>query len=232
MKSYRTNAGPFSERPYYSNQEIETICVDELKAAGLFPSAPEPIRIDRFIEKRFKITPTYEDLGTGVLGLTRFGESGVQEVVVSKVLDEEGSAVAERRIRTTLAHEAGHGLLHAHLFVTECAPQLFGDYSDPKHPKVLCRDEDGLSTGSYNGKWWEYQANRAIGALLLPRSILDEALRRYLKAAGSLGLPSLDRSRFNEAVQEISKLFNVNPMVAKIRLNELFPAEPAGQLRL
>jgi len=75
MNTYRTHKGPFKERPYFKDQEIETICADELKAVGLFPATPSPIRIDRFIEKRFGVVPSYEDLGKGILGLTRFGKS-------------------------------------------------------------------------------------------------------------------------------------------------------------
>jgi hypothetical protein len=35
---------------------------DALKTAGLYPSAPEPIRIDRFVEKRFGRPHDYQDL--------------------------------------------------------------------------------------------------------------------------------------------------------------------------
>jgi len=60
---------------------------------------------------------------------------------VAKHLEDEGTLAAERRIRSTLAHEAGHGLLHAHLFVLGKATQpLFGDSFRPNAPKVLCRD--------------------------------------------------------------------------------------------
>ena len=116
MKTFKTKSGPFLERPFYSDSDIEKMCVAELSAVGLLPQTPGPVRIDRFIEKRF-VVPTYQDLGEGILGLTRFTSRGVAEIVVSKELDDEGSEIAERRIRTTLAHEGGHGLLHTHLFV-------------------------------------------------------------------------------------------------------------------
>ena len=112
MKTLRSKTGPFLERPYFPDGVIENTCADELRAVGLLPLSPEPIRIDRFIEKRFKVTPSYEELPEGVLGLTRFNQQGVSEVVVARALDEESSKVAERRIRTTLAHEGGHCLLH------------------------------------------------------------------------------------------------------------------------
>jgi hypothetical protein len=86
--------------------------MDELIAAEILPNNPEPIRIDRFIEKKFGISAEYEDLGDGILGMTQFGSKGVARIIVARSLDEEGTEVAARQIRTTLAHEAGHGLLH------------------------------------------------------------------------------------------------------------------------
>src|SRR5690242_15903667 len=105
MKTFRSRTGPFTEQPFYKQEEIENICSQELRKYNLYPSDPSPIRIDRFIEKRFGVQPAYEDLPTGLLGFTRFGRNGVEEIVVSKALDDEGTERAERRLRATLAHE-------------------------------------------------------------------------------------------------------------------------------
>jgi hypothetical protein len=56
MGIIRSTAGPFFQRPYFKPGEIEQICTKELRAAGLYPSRPEAIRIDRFIEKRLNGT--------------------------------------------------------------------------------------------------------------------------------------------------------------------------------
>ena len=114
MKTFKSPSGPFVEQPYYTANDVEAICSDELLKLGFYPSDPSPVRIDRFIEKRFDLQPTYEDLPNGLLGFTRFGTKGVEEIVITTALDEEGTRPAERRLRTTLAHEGGHGLLHAH----------------------------------------------------------------------------------------------------------------------
>jgi hypothetical protein len=78
------------------------MCCDELRSLGLLPSSREPIRIERFIEKRFNVSPQYEDSPNGVLGFTRFGKNGVKAVVISASLDAEGGKVAGRRARTTI----------------------------------------------------------------------------------------------------------------------------------
>ena len=116
MKTLRAHAGPFRERPFYEDREIEAITLGELRSVGLLPTSPGPIRVDRFIEKRFNVVPDYSDLQEGVLGFTRFSASGVVEVVVSRMLGDSEDSVAERRTKSTLAHEAGHMLLHGHLF--------------------------------------------------------------------------------------------------------------------
>lgn len=234
MKHVRASRGPFAERPYYREEEIETICLDELRAVELLPDAPGPVRIDRFIEKRFQVAPEYRPLPQGILGMTEFSTNGVKAVIVASALEEEASETAERRIRSTIAHEGGHCLLHAHLFAlgVDTAP-LFADTTDPEKPKVLCRGEGGAhKAASYSGEWWEFHANRAMGALLLPRPLMDRAVNRFLVTTGSLGLRELDRSRFEEVARYLSVLFEVNPAVARIRINMLYPERDSEQLSL
>lgn len=238
MRTRRARAGPFAEQPYYTLEEIERICTTELQNTGLYPARPEPVRIDRFVEKRFGVSPVYEEVPSGVLGFTRFGPKGVEEIVISKAVAEEGTRVAERRINTTLAHEAGHGLLHAHLFVLGMTwRNLFTDGVDSQIPKILCRNDAVPGVGAfrqrgYDGRWWEYQANRAIGALLLPRPFLDAALAGILTVRGSFGRRILEQSRRDAASRLAAEVFDVNPIVAQIRLSEAYPEGDEAQLTL
>lgn len=232
MKHLKTQSGPFVERPFFREGEIEDICERELVAVQLYPDDPSPIRIDRFVEKRFGVHADYQELPEGVLGLTRFSSGGVSELVVSKTLDSEGTLVAQRRIRTTLAHEAGHALFHTHLFVLSPRRLLFGDSSDPDQPKVLCREgADGSRQIRYDGHWWEFQANCAIGGLLLPSRLLREALTPYMRPAGTLGLMEFDATCLDSAICSVADIFDVNPVVARIRIRQLYP-EGTGQMRL
>lgn len=232
MKTFVSTRGPFPERPYYELNDIEIICSDELRAVGLYPKAPAAIRIDRFVEKRFGVTPEYDNLPESVLGYTKFGTKGVEKVVVSRLLSDEGSKMSERRINTTLAHEAGHGLLHMHLFALGIQPKrLFGEGDDL--PRVLCRDIPGTkqeAKPAYSGRWWEHQANLAMGALLLPRSLVETVLAVFMIKDGSLGMQTVDNPRRDTAVLSLSEVFDVNPVVARIRLEQIYPEEP--QLRL
>jgi hypothetical protein len=236
MKVFRSRSRGFTERPYFTNEEIDSICLSELHATKLLPSSPAPIRIDRFIEKRFKVSPRYEDLADGVLGLTAFGRAGVEAVVVTRALDEEGTKVSERRIRSTLAHEAGHGLLHTHLFALhEGAAPLFGDFSDPAKPRVLCRDivvSDGKPRSGYDGRWWEFQANSVMGSLLLPRPLVENALEQFFVAQGTMGQKVLDSARRPEASKCLSDIFNTSQTVARLRVERLYPVADREQLNL
>jgi len=231
MKPFRS--GPSSRQPYFTPSQIDQICCDELSKEGLLPGSPEAIRIDRFIEKRFKVSPQYEDLPAGVLGFTRFGKNGVKAVVISAVLDAEGGKVAERRVRTTLAHEAGHGLLHAHLFALDQIPLDLFDKESHTGDQILCRDVQGDERKSHgsDGRWWEYQANRAMGGLLCPLPLVQEAMKPFLEPSGQLGVQILANTRRKQAIRSLADTFNVNPVVARIRIDEHFPVE-TGQLRL
>lgn len=238
MKTHHSKTGPFAERPYYKLQDIEDICSKSLKAVSLYPDEPSPIRIERFIEKRFGVRPIYEALPDGLLGYTEFGAKGVKGIYIARSLAEEGSKVAERRINTTLAHEAGHGLLHAHLFALEQQIQtLFGEEVDSKAPKILCRNENlpkygGNTQKRYDGRWWEYQANLSIGPFLIPKLLLERCVDSFMVTSGMLGIKRLDEAYREDAINLVAETFDVNPVVAHIRLQEAYPVNNNFQLTL
>ena len=232
MRSMRASSGPFEERPYYEDSEIEEIALEALRAVELLPKQPEPVRVDRFIEKRFGVVPRYDDLPPGILGFTKFGSGGAEEVVLSRSLSEDGSRVAERRLNSTLAHEAGHMLLHGHLFVLQRRrASLFPEELDATNQRILCRTgavgADRVGSARYDGQWWEYQANQMIGALLMPRPSLDEVLEPLLTSRGRLGIRTLEDERRDAAVQRLATVFDVNPTVARLRVEKIL-ARPDG----
>ena len=241
MKTFRARSGPFLEQPYFEESEMESIAIDELRGVDLLPTAPGPVRVERFIEKRFGIVPEYDNLAESILGFTRFSSNGPEAVVLSRALSEDGGRVAERRMNSTLAHEAGHMILHGHLFALQRragSRPLFEDDLDEKQQAILCRSgtvgflSEHITTHRYNGRWWEYQANQMIGALLLPRLLVSDALGSFLVAQGHLGLTHLDPTRREEAVCHLADVFDVNPVVARIRVDEIFPVFAEGQLTL
>jgi hypothetical protein len=234
MRVYRKNSGYFEERHFYTNNDIEILCTDELNKVNLLSSVPRAIQVDRFIEKRFNISPSYEELPEGVLGLIEFNENGVKEILISRSLDEEGSKSSARRVNTTLAHEAGHGLLHTHIFVLKEKPVSLLRAENIAGSKILCRGDSIKGLSGYRerkseGWWLEHQANMVIGPMLLPKSLVIMALEPFLIKSGVMEKAILDHTRRVEAEKSLSEVFDVNPVVVKIRLDVLFPQGDSRQ---
>jgi len=238
MRTYRSPTGPFRERPFYKDADIERLCSDALRQAGFLPSVPEPVRIDRFVEKYFGVRIIFEELHPGVLGYTEFGPNGVVAVHIGDTSPSGHAKVTERRTNSTIAHEAGHGLMHAHLFVLgDDVGTLFGSDPDVSTTRVLCRD--GSTSGgpaarqrTYDGRWWELQANRAIGALLLPVAPYFQFMELYLSRQRRFGALTVADNRREEAIRAAAEAFDVNPVVARIRLDMLYPVNRTAQLTL
>ena len=76
MRSFKANGGPFGERVHYELDEIDRICVGALSKAGYLPNAPEPVRIDRFVEKHFECDTDYRELDRNILGCIVFLPAG------------------------------------------------------------------------------------------------------------------------------------------------------------
>jgi hypothetical protein len=203
VRTYPARTGPFRDALHYELDEIEDLCLSALSDVGLLPTTPAPVRIERFVEKRFSLTPEYrDDLPRGILGFTEIDASGPLRIVLNPSL-------TERRLRTTIAHEAGHCLLHSVL------------YRSGAVDAILCRDSD-VARASYGGRWWEYQANVAIGALLLPRPLLMPALEPHLRSsrAGGRVLPA---AAMTAATASLASVFDVNRVVARLRIEALIP---------
>ena len=221
-----TPGEPFGRVLYYRKREIDELCENALYSVGCVPEIPAPVEIETVIEKYFHARVVYEDLGCGILGYTAFSrEGGVSAVGASSELFD-GSRAGERRARSTLAHEAGHGILHASLFGRrqEYHHQLFDGNYDVTTQRIMCRDRDFENrSGSYSGRWWEWQANRAIGGFLLPRRLFVAAAEAFTVPSGGLDVRLLPKDSRDRAARSLAETFDVNPVVAGIRLSETFP---------
>jgi len=227
MRKVATPSGPFPFQLYFEDLgEIDEICLEALKTQSLLPSRPAPIRIERFVEKQFKTALRYEDLGPENLGCTIFNSSGaVEAILVSRFLEEQNTIPARRRVRSTVAHEAGHGLLHGSLFTEANFLNPLDGTVEKNQRRILCRSEDILvdTQRSYGGRWWEFQANQAIGSLLLPRLLMDAFLDQSGIRPASFASPILTPAQRESLEKKAAVTFDVNPIVVRIRLDSLFP---------
>ena len=213
------------------------MCVEALGNEFL-PDNPKPVRIDRFIEKHFKCPIVYEALPDGVLGCTAFNKDATVKAVFISTSLEDGHLSSERRLRSTLAHEAGHCLMHGSLFLDPGGDHLLRQDGieiknvEIKQKRILCRPDDinpGATQKRYDGRWWEWQANRAIGGFLLPKPLVRDAVRSLLRESVVTRSPTLANANRPEAEKILAQTFDVNPVVARIRLSEMFPI-PTGQI--
>jgi hypothetical protein len=230
LKEFRTKEGPYPLRLIYDPKEIDQICLDALREVKLLPGEPSPVKIDLFLEKYFKVVVDYRDLGPSIMGSTVFNSQGaVTGIIIAPWIEEEGTPTAERRVRSTLAHEGGHGLLHPKLFIVEQTGDLFGqqDAAPARPTNFMCRSTDIIpeasSSPKYDGQWWEWQANRAIGGLLLPKALVIESVSPFTEQS-AFGRALKENLR-SKAEKEVAATFEVNPVVARIRLQEIFPTE-------
>lgn len=229
MSSATRGTGPFPRRIFIPDQHIERLCRETLESAALLPESPAPIRIDRLIFLQFRFEEEYVELPAHIMGCAKFTKRGLCRIMVNRDLAEEAGTVSHRRVRSTLAHEAGHGLLHNELFIEkliqeECG-QLFGEAEacdSVTKEGFACRAEVGIHEVR-PFEWWEYQANLAMSCLLLPWHLVTAASSLHMPTV--LDGPGDMDSRIADAEREIAEVFDVNRRMVTIRLGKWWKKE-------
>jgi IrrE N-terminal-like domain len=206
----RDRSGRMAYRLWYEEAEIDSIMEDELRRAGSPRIGAGAVDIDLFIERHLRISPQFEALPRGVQGATDFFPDGSVEMRISATLSSRAAEMepgAENLMRTTLAHEAAHVLLHRVLFLRQPDALFEGDTSR----RELCRDVRPVGK-SYSGEWWEWQANRGMGALLMPRSEVASHARAE-RSGGHEDTGAL--------INSVAEMFLVSREAARLRLEQL-----------
>lgn len=227
---------PHLKKTFIPKERIERRCLEALDEQGLLPAEPGPVRIDRLLEKRWGIVEEYLDMPPGVLGAAAFDRDGLRRVAISREFDDPGEHVAEKRGRATLAHEIGHGLLHEELwqdyFRDTGQLDMFSAGAGRAREGTLvqmCRDEI-INAFNYEHslfQWWEFQANLAMGFLLVPSPLLSRAMRRYRSdligppETEIAGLESVRSYQAWFAVEDLAREFNVSKALMRHRLRGL-----------
>jgi hypothetical protein len=222
-------SSPWGKRVWFEDHEFEEM-MDEARARAGSDVFQEGAGVDleAILERGYGIVPDYADLPSGILGQTLFHRDGRCEVLLSRRLAEaaEHDIVSRRRLRTTTAHETAHVVEHAHFHVTDTGTLSLFDEPKDDIPRVLCREgvieSSKVVQASYDGEWWEYQANRGMASLLLPRHHLADCLQRLLSSRGFENIrEAMAVGRTEEIVREIMLIFDVNMPVVLYRLQEL-----------
>ncbi len=177
--------------------------------------------LTRLIEEDADDLDLYADL-TGlpwadgpVHGVTTFFYEGRPRVQIARELSLD--ARRQARLRTTLAHEYGHVLLHNFAQdYPEWHLSSWDGHDALDHP-ALCHPE--TVTRSPGTDWMEWQAAYASGALLMPRTAVRGALHLLIERAGGR-LPLLGAS-MGRAIDIVQGQFLVSEAAAYTRLRQL-----------
>jgi hypothetical protein len=205
-------------RVYYEEADIDSMMEDELLRAGRrHKDRGTPVDVDAFIENHLHISPEYVTLPDGVQGASQFSPNGKVAMKICAELSEKAAAGepgSNHLIRTTLAHEAAHVLMHRQLFLKQSESLFGGEASN----QTLCRDVRPVS--GYTGEWWEWQANRGMGALLLPRREVLPFVNSHMTA------------RDDSVVREVAERFEVSTQVVQYRFVQLGAPANTAQMTM
>lgn len=225
VQTRNDRTSPWGKRLVFTDEEFE-LMMDELRfrAGDDHFASGTGVDVDRVL-LAVGIEADYVDLPPGVLGRTRFGQDGAPSIELSRELADnaETSIVARRRLRTTLAHECGHFACHTSLFIRDTSSlSLFGDQQlDQRQVEpILCRTQPARS--GYSGEWWEYQANRCMAALLMPRRLFGPFVIETTKTAGYASfMDAVAAGAGEEIATAVADEFDVNLAAVLYRLQDL-----------
>lgn len=175
-----------------------------------------PITVDdltTLIEDHVAHIDLYEDIssyGTGVEGLTEFAVGCKPTVLIAPELSESRN---QNRLKSTLAHELGHVILHDPMFQSKNQEGLFDS-------KVVVRQvsyRDGDVTES-QGDLFEFQAWFFCRALLMPATEVQRLLQDLRTSENCYSDIWAESDLGTLAIQKLATHFGVSTALAKIHL--------------
>ena len=231
MRWVPDRTGRFRWRPWYDVGEIDGLCEDHVRrflrarhGVVAYPIATDDLML--LIEHDADDLDVYADLsdlggmGAEVEGVTTFVWGRRPRVRVARALSLDSRR--EARLRTTLAHEFGHVLLH----------NVVGDRDDDRLPFVPADETGAVLTpcctpatilGARQTDWMEWQAGYASGALLMPRTTLQDTVSPFLEGdEGDDGHAVMASERWRgRLVDRVMGRFLVSEAAAWVRLRQL-----------
>ena len=210
---------------WYTWREVEHLAEDLLRRAGAWSEEPAATDIESLLELHLGVRVDYAaDTDPDVLGYTEF--RATPEVKVAQWLTEAASGPGASpgivgRWRATLAHEAGHIVLHAG---ARTRPRAWA-----KLTGAMLEDFDPGEAAAL--RTIEYQANMMMVALLMPerrvvRCLLGMTDGRevFPPLAGEDGVAL-------ELELGLARTFSVSREMARIRMAALGMREPEDGAR-
>lgn len=241
MKSWKDASSPWGKQLRFEDSEFDAM-MDEMRGRAGDESfvTGKGVDVDLILLRAIGVEADYVDLPAGILGRTVFAADRAVRIEVSRALSDaaESDRVARRRLRTTLAHECGHVACHHALFIRDTEslslfPASAMATTAPARQPIMCRAE-GISGSGYRGEWWEFQANRCMASLLLPRRMVGDSVRRRLAAGGfKTGEECVHHGAGEQLIVELADEYDVSQTATLYRLQSLgfIPAGTQAELR-
>jgi hypothetical protein len=207
-------------RLWMEDGEIESITLHALQKAGLQPTRAQPVAdLEALAEIHLDLRVDYNaDLPASVLGVTEIRADGSLKISINRDLtasfEAEGAGLGDRgRWRATLAHELAHVLFHRELFPANANQVSLLDSLHTAEP-IRCYKK-AVNFHSAGDDWREFQANRGMAALLMPRALFVSAFDEIRRGDDPVGcVPSL-------IIEELAERFEVSRQAARIRAEHL-----------
>ena len=150
---------------------------------------------EQYIPKRFGISTGYQELSRGIHGYTNPTKL---ESAVSVTLVDSSDTSTRRFGRSTIGHETGHCVLHAHQFRKKQVLDAFLHDGPHDVSQKLFRQEDIKAFESPEWQAWEF-----CKSLFLPRKLLISAAEKGC------------------SIRQISEITDLNPAFVETRLRNL-----------
>jgi len=222
----RDNTGRFTDRPFYTQAEIEAIALAELEACAQvaghrseWPLSDDMlVRLVESLTVRFDPYCDLSHVGVDVDGYTLFTRRGRPSVLINQDLASQSNRL---RWRVTIAHEVGHVILHQPLYQRKdrrldmlVEQPLVPAYCERLH---MIRSVD----------WCEWQASFFSNCLLMPTQTVRAHLLREIPDLLQLEDGTRDAVR---TVAAMSEQFDVPCESVRSRLAQVGVLKPSSRL--
>lgn len=221
MQYVPDSSGLFTNRPEYTQAEIDELA--EIHIRGFMQSVEKPYSIPItnddltvFIEQYADYLNLYADLscyGTGVEGVTEFYTDRRPIVLITSELSNR--SYSHHRLRTTLAHELGHVLIHGPLF-TVALTMIVQPRCQTHRSTTFSSTENTIKN-----KWMEWQAWQFARSLLMPQTNIYQHTSTFMERTGRTHYNQLIHGHKSDLIKSTAKWFDVSEQIALIRLQEL-----------
>jgi Zn-dependent peptidase ImmA (M78 family) len=192
------------------------------------PITAPPVPVEHILEGFLDLQLEVDDLNPGNVKRDNLGCLYIEQkrvVVDSRLEDQEG------RYNFTLAHEAGHWILHRDNYLREKDQLLL--FEQETKPSIVCRV-------SQRKQPVEWQADRFASALLMPERMVKSLLQEkegpqvpWIYDSRTKDLWGLDKDAyFRSVASRFNTRFGVSVQAMQIRLEQLDLLREEANMRL